>query len=205
METYTLPPLPFSPNALEPHISKETIDFHYGKHHKAYVDKLNALVVGTKWDKQPIERIIRGTHGKEMKIFNQAAQAWNHTFYWQSLTPARGTPPKHPTGTLGQEISSAFGSFENFKNQFADAAVNHFASGWAWLIKTRNGELKIVTTHDAANPLMTEDTPLLTVDLWEHAYYIDQRNARAKYLEQTWFLLNWDFAVKNFEHQSKAA
>ena len=191
---FELPALPYEKNALEPHISSETLDFHYGKHHNTYVQKLNGLVEGTDLEGKSLEDIIKTSSGG---VFNNAAQIWNHTFYWNSLSPNGGG---EPTGAVADAINAAFGSFEDFKAKFNDMAVNNFGSSWTWLVKNADGSLAIVNTSNAATPL-TEDgvTPLITVDLWEHAYYIDFRNLRPKYMEAFWALANWDFAQANFE------
>ncbi|MDM7860031.1 Fe-Mn family superoxide dismutase [Alteromonas sp. ASW11-36] len=190
---FELPALPYEKNALEPHISAETLDFHHGKHHATYVTKLNGLVEGTELESKSLEEIIKSSDGG---VFNNAAQIWNHTFYWHSLSPNGGG---EPTGALADAINSKWGSFADFKAAFNDKAVNNFGSSWTWLVKTADGGLDIVNTSNAATPI-TEDgvTPLLTVDLWEHAYYIDYRNVRPKYLEGFWALANWEFASENF-------
>lgn len=190
---FELPALPYEKNALEPHISAETLEFHHGKHHQTYVTKLNGLVEGTDLANKSLEEIIRSSEGG---VFNNAAQIWNHTFYWHSLSPNGGG---EPTGALADAINSTWGSFEDFKAAFNDKAVNNFGSSWTWLVKKADGSLDIVNTSNAATPL-TEDgvTPLLTVDLWEHAYYIDYRNARPAYLGGFWALVNWEFANQNF-------
>jgi len=189
----TLPELPYAKNALAPHISEETLEFHYGKHHNTYVTKLNGLIDGPEWANQSLEAIIQsvGPGG----VFNNAAQIWNHTFYWNSLSPNGGG---EPTGAIADAINDSFGSFEAFKAAFNDKAVNNFGSSWTWLVKTKAGKLDIINTSNAATPLTDADvTPLITVDLWEHAYYIDYRNARPKYLEAFWALVNWSFANDN--------
>jgi Fe-Mn family superoxide dismutase len=189
---FELPELPYAKDALEPHISAETLEFHYGKHHATYVTKLNGLVEGTDMAGQSLEDIVKSSSGG---VFNNAAQIWNHTFYWHSLSPNGGG---EPTGAIADAINAAFGSFEDFKTKFNDMAVNNFGSSWTWLVKKADGSLDIVNTSNAGTPI-TEDgvTPLLTVDLWEHAYYIDYRNLRPKYLEGFWALVNWDFANQN--------
>lgn len=189
---FELPALPYEKNALEPHISAETLDFHYGKHHATYVTKLNGLVDGTDMADKSLEEIVKSSSGG---VFNNAAQIWNHTFYWNSLSPNGGG---EPSGALADAINAKWGSFEEFKAALNDKAVNNFGSSWTWLVKTADG-LDIVNTSNAATPI-TEDgvTPLLTVDLWEHAYYIDYRNLRPKYLEAFWALVNWEFASENF-------
>ena len=186
-----LPPLPFAKDALSPHISAETLEYHYGKHHQAYVNNLNQLIPGTKYENLPLEEIVRSSEGK---IFNNAAQVWNHSFYWNCLSPnASGKP----AGALLQRIEKRFGSFGEFQKQFTDTAVGQFGSGWAWLVQAADGALELRATGNAGTPLTTQDTPLLTCDVWEHAYYIDYRNARPKYVEAFWKLANWDFAAKN--------
>jgi len=190
--SYTLPELPYAKNALEPHISEETIEFHYGKHHQAYVNNLNALVPGTEYEGLSVEEIVKKSSGG---VFNNAAQVWNHTFYWNCLTPNGGG---EPTGELADAIQSTFGSFDSFKETFTKSAVTNFGSGWTWLVKTESGELKIVNTGNAGSPLTEGYTPLLTVDVWEHAYYVDYRNARPDYVSAFWNLVNWDFVNKNY-------
>ncbi len=190
---FELPPLPYEKNALEPHISAETLDFHYGKHHATYVAKLNGLVEGTDQANLSLEEIVKNSEGG---VFNNAAQIWNHTFYWNSLSPNGGG---EPAGALADAINAKWGSFAEFQKAFDDKAVNNFGSSWTWLVKLADGSLDIVNTSNAATPITEEGvTPLMTVDLWEHAYYIDYRNARPKYLEAFWALINWDFAAKNF-------
>ncbi|MEE4190308.1 MAG: Fe-Mn family superoxide dismutase [Halieaceae bacterium] len=189
---FELPALPYARNALAPHISEETLDFHYGKHHQAYVDKLNAAIDGTELADQSLEDIIKGAEGG---LFNNAAQVWNHTFYWHSLSPEGGG---EPDGALAEAINAAFGSVEAFKEQFSEKAAGNFGSGWTWLVQNADGGLAIVNTDDAETPITEAGvTPLLTCDVWEHAYYIDYRNARPKYLEAFWNLVNWDFAASN--------
>ena len=189
----TLPALPFAMDALAPHISQETLEFHYGKHHNTYVVKLNGLIEGTDFADASLEEIVKKSSAG---VFNNAAQIWNHTFYWNSLTPnAVGAP----TGELAAAIDAQFGSFSDFKAKFTDSAINNFGSSWTWLVKNADGSLAIVNTSNAATPLTTEGvTPLLTVDLWEHAYYIDYRNLRPSYMEAFYALANWDFANANF-------
>lgn len=190
---FTLPELPYAKDALAPTISAETLEFHYGKHHQTYVDKLNGLVPGTEYEGKSLEDIIKTSSGG---VFNNAAQIWNHTFYWHSLSPNGGGAP---TGAVAAAIDAAFGSFDEFKAKFNDSAVNNFGSSWTWLVKKADGSLAIVNTSNAGTPITEEGvTPLITVDLWEHAYYIDFRNARPKYLEGFWNLVNWDFANENF-------
>ncbi|MDY0021610.1 superoxide dismutase [Arenimonas caeni] len=184
-----LPALPYDRTALEPHISAETIDFHYGKHHQAYVTNLNKQIEGTEFESMDLEAIIRKSQGG---MFNNAAQVWNHTFYWNCLKPNGGG---EPTGALADAINKAFGSFAQFKEQFTQTALTTFGSGWAWLVQRPDGSLALVSTPNAATPLTGADKPLLTCDVWEHAYYIDYRNARPKYVESFWNLVNWDFVA----------
>jgi Fe-Mn family superoxide dismutase len=190
---FELPALPFAQDALAPHISAETLDYHHGKHHATYVAKLNGLVEGTDMADKSLEELIRTTEGG---VFNNAAQVWNHTFYWHCLSPNGGG---EATGALGDAIKAKWGSFSDFKAAFNDKAVNNFGSSWTWLVKTADGELDIVNTSNAATPVQDASlTPLMTVDLWEHAYYIDHRNARPAYLGGIWQLMNWEFANTNF-------
>lgn len=189
--SFELPALPYEKNALEPHISAETLEYHYGKHHNAYVVNLNNLLKGSKFEELSLEAIIKASDGG---IFNNAAQVWNHSFYWHCLSPQGGGEPQ---GNLATAINQAFGSFAAFREQFSDAAVKNFGAGWTWLVKKPDGSLAIVNTSNAATPLTGEDKPLLTVDVWEHAYYIDYRNARPAYLENFWALVNWAFVEKN--------
>ncbi|HWA12899.1 MAG TPA: Fe-Mn family superoxide dismutase [Burkholderiales bacterium] len=189
---HQLPPLPYAPDALQPHISKETIEFHYGKHHQAYVTNLNNLVKGTEFENLALEDIIRKSAGG---IFNNAAQIWNHTFYWHCLSPKGGGTA---TGPLGDAIAKKFGGFDAFKEAFTKSAVGNFGSGWTWLVKKADGSVDIVNTSNAATPLTGADKPLLTCDVWEHAYYIDYRNKRPDYVGAFWNLVNWEFAGKNF-------
>ncbi len=188
---HTLPKLPYAKNALAPHISQETIEFHYGKHHQAYVDNLNKLITGTEFEKASLEEIIKKASGG---IFNNAAQVFNHTFYWNCLSPEGGDKP---SGNLAKAIDKEFGSFDGFKEKFTQAATTLFGSGWAWLVKTADGKLAIEPAGNAGNPIRDGKKPLLTCDVWEHAYYIDYRNARAKYVEAFWNLVNWEFVAKN--------
>lgn len=192
MAHHTLPPLPYAKNALAPHISEETLEFHYGKHHQTYVTNLNNLIPGTEFENLPLEEIVRKSSGG---IFNNAAQVWNHTFFWNSLSPQGGGVP---TGKLGDAITAKWGTYDAFKEAFTKVAVGTFGSGWAWLVKKADGSLDIVSTSNAATPLTTDATPLLTLDVWEHAYYIDYRNARPKFVEAFWNVVNWDFAAKHF-------
>lgn len=189
---HTLPQLPYALDALAPHISKETLEFHYGKHHQTYVTNLNNLIKGTEFADLSLEEIIKKSSGG---IFNNSAQIWNHTFYWHSLSPQGGGEPK---GALADAINKKWGSFEEFKKAFTQTCVGTFGSGWGWLVKTPAGELELVSTSNAATPLTTANKPLLTCDVWEHAYYIDYRNSRPNYMDAFWKLVNWDFASKNF-------
>ena len=182
-----LPALPYDRTALEPHISAETIDYHYSKHHQTYVTNLNNLIAGTEFESADLETIVRKSQGG---LFNNAAQVWNHTFYWNCLKPNGGGAP---TGKLAEAIDAAFGSFDAFKAEFTKTAIGTFGSGWAWLVQRADGSLALVSTSNAATPLTGTDKPLLTCDVWEHAYYVDYRNARPKYLEAFWNLVNWDF------------
>jgi Fe-Mn family superoxide dismutase len=191
--THELPALPYAKNALEPHISAETLEFHHGKHHQTYVTNLNNLIPGTEYENLSLEEIVRKAPAGG--VFNNAAQIWNHTFYWNSLSPNGGG---EPTGALAEAIANNFGSFEKFKEEFTKCAVTTFGSGWAWLVKNADGSLALVSTSNAGCPLTSGQTPLLTCDVWEHAYYIDYRNARPKYVEAFWSLANWEFAAANF-------
>ncbi|MCB1824054.1 MAG: superoxide dismutase [Candidatus Competibacteraceae bacterium] len=192
---FKLPPLPYAENALEPVISARTIGFHYGKHHQGYVNKLNKLVTGTPLADQPLEAVVKATANPDQTaIFNNAAQVWNHTFYWNSLKPKGGGKP---TGALAEMIDKSFGGFEQFKVEFAKAATGQFGSGWAWLVKDGD-KLAVVRTGNADNPLVHGQKPLLTVDVWEHAYYLDYQNRRADYVTAVLDgLINWDFAAQN--------
>ncbi len=190
--TFELPPLPYARDALAPHISAETLDYHYGKHHQTYVTNLNKLVADTEFEDQALEHIVKHAAGG---IFNNGAQVWNHTFYWECLTPDANATP---SGDLGQAIDAVFGNFETFQKEFTQAAATLFGAGWTWLVKNEGGDLEILTTSNADNPLMQGKTPLLTCDVWEHAYYIDVRNARPQYIEAFWKIVNWDFVAANF-------
>lgn len=194
---HTLPPLPYALDALQPHISKETLEFHYKKHHQTYVTNLNALIKDTEFASATLESIIKKSSGG---IFNNAAQVWNHTFYWHCLTP---NGDGIPSGDVSNAINAKWGSFEQFKTAFTQSCVSNFGSGWTWLVKTKDGSLAIHNTSNAANPLTEGMKPLLTCDIWEHAYYIDYRNLRAKYVEAFWHLVNWDFVAKNFTSLDK--
>ena len=186
---FELPALPYAKDALAPHISAETLDFHYGKHHQTYVDNLNKMIPGTEFADADLETIVKKSQGG---MFNNAAQIWNHTFYWNSLSPNGGGEPK---GKLADAIVKAFGSFAAFKEEFTKVAIGTFGSGWAWLVQRADGSLGLVSTSNAATPITGADRPLLTCDVWEHAYYIDYRNARPKYVEAFWNLANWEFAA----------
>lgn len=188
-----LPPLPYDLSALEPHISRETLEYHYGKHHKAYVTKANKLLEDNPLKGRPLEEIIKAAEPGS-PIFNNTAQVWNHTFYWNCLSPKGGAEPK---GELGKDIAKEFGSFAEFKELFTKIALDTFGSGWAWLAKCPIHGIEIISTSNAETPLTNHKTPLLTCDVWEHAYYIDYRNERPKYLEAFWNLVNWDFVEKN--------
>jgi Fe-Mn family superoxide dismutase len=188
---HTLPPLPYAIDALAPHISQETLEYHYGKHHQTYVTNLNNLIKGTEFENLSLEEIIKKSSGG---IFNNSAQVWNHTFYWNSLTPGG----KAVSGALADAINAKWGSFEKFQEEFTKSAVGNFGSSWTWLVKKADGSLDIVNTSNAATPLTTDAKALITCDLWEHAYYIDYRNVRPKYLETFFALANWEFAAANF-------
>ncbi len=191
-----LPPLPWARDALAPYISAETIDFHHGKHHQAYVTNLNNQIAGTEFESLSLEEIIRKSSGG---MFNNAAQIWNHTFYWNCLAPNAGG---EPGGRLGEAINKAFGSFAKFKEEFTRTSVGTFGSGWGWLVQRPDGDLALVSTSNAATPLTGSDRALLTCDVWEHAYYIDYRNARPKYLEAFWNLVNWKFVESQMAYSS---
>jgi Fe-Mn family superoxide dismutase len=190
---HELPPLPYDKSALAPFISAETLEFHHGKHHQAYVTNLNNLIPGTLFENLDLKEIVLKSDGA---IFNNAAQVWNHTFYWNCMRPQGGG---QPAGALLEAIHQAFGSFEAFKEAFSKCAVTTFGSGWAWLVKKADGSLALVSTSNAACPLTEGHTPLLTCDVWEHAYYIDYRNLRPKYVEEFWHLVNWDFVDQQFK------
>lgn len=189
--THKLPELPYAKNALEPHMSAETLEFHYGKHHQTYVDNLNKLIAGTEFENLSLEDIIKRSSGG---LFNNAAQVWNHTFFWNCLSPNGGGAP---SGKLAEAIDKAFGSFDKFRERFTQTALTTFGSGWAWLVKNADGSLDIVSTSNAGTPMTDGRQALLTCDVWEHAYYIDYRNARAKFLENFWNIVNWEFVAKN--------
>jgi superoxide dismutase, Fe-Mn family len=189
---FELPALPYAMDALEPHISRETLEYHYGKHHLTYVEKLNALVANTRLENKGLEEIIRTSTGS---VFNNAAQVWNHSFYWECMTPKGGGDPG---GDVGRAIRSTFKSFEEFRALFKKHAVENFGSGWTWLVKAKDGSLVVRNTDDADTPLRTGESALLTCDVWEHAYYIDYRNERAKYVDAFWQVVNWRFVERNF-------
>jgi Fe-Mn family superoxide dismutase len=190
--TFSLPKLPYELDALAPYISKETLEYHYGKHHNAYVVNLNKLIENTDYATQSLEDIIKTSSGG---IFNNAAQVWNHTFYWNCLSPNGGG---EPSGALADAIDKTFGSFEAFKEQFTQASITTFGSGWAWLVKDNQGNMKIMSTSNAGTPMTEGSLALLTCDVWEHAYYIDYRNVRANYVNSFWSLVNWEFVSKQF-------
>jgi Fe-Mn family superoxide dismutase len=189
---HILPPLPYAKNALAPVMSEETLEYHYGKHHQAYVTNLNNLIKGTEFENMSLEEIVKKSSGG---VFNNSAQVWNHTFFWNCMKPNAGGAP---TGKVADAISAKWGSFDKFKEEFQKSAVGNFGSGWTWLVKKADGSVDIVNTSNAATPLTTENKALLTVDVWEHAYYIDYRNARPKFVEAWWNLVNWDFVNQNF-------
>lgn len=189
---HTLPDLPFAKDALEPHISAETFEYHHDKHHAAYVTNLNNLVPGTEFEDKSLEEIVMSAPAGG--IFNNAAQVWNHTFYFNCMGPNAGG---EPTGDLGDAIAETFGSFAEFKEKFSTSAITNFGSGWTWLVKNADGGLEIVNTANAGCPLTAGLTPLLTIDVWEHAYYVDKRNARPAYVESFWNVINWDFVAGN--------
>jgi len=191
---FELPPLPYAKNALAPHLSEETLEYHYGKHHAAYVAKLNELVANTKFAAMPLEEIVKSAD--KGPLFNNAAQHWNHSFYWNCLAPKAGGTPD---GDLAAAIKRDFKSFEDFVAQFGNAAVSQFGSGWAWLVRKNDGSLAIESSANAENPLTRNLHPLLVCDVWEHAYYIDYRNARAKYVEAFWKVVNWKFVAANMK------
>lgn len=190
---FELPKLPYELNALEPYISQETLEYHYGKHHRNYVNKTNELIQGTEFADLSLEEVI--TRSQKGPIFNNSAQVWNHTFYWNCMKPNGGGLPQ---GQLAQAIDKSFGSFEEFRKKFDAAATGQFGSGWAWLVKKDDGSLEIYSTSNADTPLAQNKKAILTCDVWEHAYYIDTRNDRAKYVENFWNVVNWDFIAKQF-------
>jgi Fe-Mn family superoxide dismutase len=188
---HKLPKLAYELDALAPHLSKETLEYHYTKHHQTYITNLNSLIKSTEFESMSLEDIVKKSSGG---IFNNAAQTWNHTFYWNCLTPNS----YEPTGALLDAITKKWGSFADFKKAFAQTSITTFGSGWGWLVKTPSGQLDLVSTSNAATPLTTENKPLLTCDVWEHAYYIDYRNVRPNYLEGFFKIVNWDFVAQNF-------
>ncbi|MCE2706380.1 MAG: superoxide dismutase [Fe] [Proteobacteria bacterium] len=188
---HKLPKLAYELDALAPHLSKETLEYHYTKHHQTYITNLNSLIKSTEFESMSLEDIVKKSSGG---IFNNAAQTWNHTFYWNCLTPNSS----EPTGALLDAITKKWGSFADFKKAFAQTSITTFGSGWGWLVKTPSGQLDLVSTSNAATPLTTENKPLLTCDVWEHAYYIDYRNVRPNYLEGFFKIVNWDFVAQNF-------
>lgn len=190
--SFELPSLPYEMNALEPYISQKTIEFHYGKHHQAYVNNLNKLIIGTKFENASLEDIIIKAEGS---LFNNGAQIWNHTFYWNCLSPNGGGAP---TGKLAEAINNAFDSFENFKEKFSAASISLFGSGWTWLVKDKEGKLEIIQENNAGNPLKNGHTPLFTCDVWEHAYYLDKQNHRPAYIEDFWKIVDWKAVEKRF-------
>lgn len=192
---HKLPELPYALDALAPYLSKETLEYHYGKHHQTYVTNLNNLIKGTEFENASLEEIVKKSSGG---VFNNAAQIWNHTFYWFGLTPNAAGAERLPSGALADAINAKWGSFEEFKKAFNACAAGTFGSGWAWLVKGADGSLDLVSTSNAATPLTGDKKPLLTCDVWEHAYYIDYRNSRPNYLDGFWKLVNWDFVAKNF-------
>jgi superoxide dismutase, Fe-Mn family len=189
---FELPKLSYAPDALQPYISKQTIDFHYGKHHQAYVNNLNNLIPGTRFEQATLDQIIKEADGG---IFNNGAQIWNHTFYFESFSPAG---PREPSGQLATAIANSFGSFGNFKEQFTKSSVTLFGSGWAWLVRKPDGSLEIVQEPNAGNPLRNGMVPILTCDVWEHAYYLDYQNRRPDYLQAFWNILDWEIISKRF-------
>lgn len=190
--SFELPELPFAKDALAPHISAETFDYHHGKHHQAYVTNLNNLIVDTDNADKTLEELIMTTDGG---LFNNAAQVWNHTFYWNCMSPNGGGDA---TGAIGDAINAKWGSFEAFKDEFSKTAIGNFGSGWTWLVKNTDGSIEIFNTANAGCPLTSDKTPLLTIDVWEHAYYVDYRNARPSYVDMFWNIVNWDFVNQNF-------
>ena len=188
---FALPDLPYATDALAPHINQETLELHHGKHHAGYIAKLNEAIAGTLLERKSLEQLVRGEHGA---VFESAAQAWNHAFYWQCMSPDGGG---RPNGKVAAALEVSFGNFERFRGLFTTAANGHFGSGWVWLVKGRDDRLSVVTTHDAGCPITTGATPVLACDVWEHAYYLDYKNERAKYIEAWWNVVDWDFAMAN--------
>jgi Fe-Mn family superoxide dismutase len=191
---FKLPELPYSMDALKPDISAETLEYHHGKHHKAYVDKLNDLIKGSRFEAASLEEILKTA--EPGPLVNNAEQHWNHSFYWRSMGPKKGGEPK---GRVADAIKQGFGSFDAFKKKFSEIPVGHFGSGWAWLVRAKDGSFQVRATHDAGCPIRDGETPILTCDVWEHAYYIDYRNARGRYVDAWWKLVNWDFANENIK------
>ena len=195
---YKLPPLPYAMDALEPAMSRETLEYHYGKHHRAYVKELNNLIKGSEFENATLEQIIRDSSGP---LFNNAAQTWNHTFFWNCMAPRGGGKP---TGALAEAMNDKWGSYAQFKEAFSKSAISNFGSGWTWLVVRSDG-VDIVNTDDADNPMTQGDEPLLTLDVWEHAYYLDYRNERPKFVEAFFKnLVNWNFALRNYENSLSA-
>lgn len=202
---FKLPELPYKLDSLEPYISEMTLSYHYGKHHKAYIDNLNALLEaedGAKFEGMNVEEIVESSKGK---IFNNAAQAYNHTFYWYCMHPVALDEQNEPSSEMKALLESEFGGVEEFKSKFAEVAKTHFGSGWAWLIKKQDGKIEIVGMHDADTPIMTGDTPLLALDVWEHAYYLDYQNSRPDYIEAFWKVVDWDFVEKRLNAEDTAS
>lgn len=194
---FKLPELPYSLDGLEPYISKKTLEYHYGKHHKAYIDNLNGLLEGEDgFDGKNIEEIVASSSGK---VFNNAAQAFNHTYYWYCMRPVDEGEANEPSAKLKALLEDKFGSVEDFKNQFTEIAKTHFGSGWAWLVKKQSGDIEIVGMHDADTPIMSGDTPLLALDVWEHAYYLDYQNSRPDYIEAFWKVVDWEFVESQLD------
>ena len=201
---FKLPELPYAEDGLEPYISQKTLSFHYGKHHKAYIDNLNALLdgeEGAEFKSKNVEEIIASSSGK---IFNNAAQAYNHTFYWYCMRPVEQSDQNLPTGHILEVLDSQFGGFEEFKAKFTDLAKTHFGSGWAWLLKKKDGRIEIAGMHDADTPIMDGDIPLLALDVWEHAYYLDYQNNRPDYIEAFWKVINWEFVNQQLARDGQA-
>ncbi len=194
MKQFILPELPYALDALAPHLSKEALEYHYGKHHAAYINNLNKLITGTDYENMPIEEIVK--RADAAGLFNNAAQAYNHTFYWHCMKPNSGAVEPVPGNQIASAIGDSFGSLEKFKEEFTKTGLTHFGSGWAWLLMNKSGKLEIKGMHDADTPIKDGDRPLLALDVWEHAYYIDYRNARADYISAFWKLINWEFAEK---------
>jgi len=199
MKQFILPELPYALDGLAPILSEETLSYHYGKHHAAYINNLNGLIAGTDFENMPIEDIISSS---EAGMFNNSAQAYNHTFYWYGMAPVKGGD-NLPSNQIGSALNESFGDFESFKAQFSEIALKHFGSGWAWLLKNKDGKIEMKGMHDADTPIKDGDTPLLALDVWEHAYYVDYRNARADYIAAFWQLVNWEFVEKQLLAPSK--